>query len=73
MFSNCKSLVNLNIIKFQINSIKSIEYMFNNCIKLKDLSLPNFNTLNLNISQTGLNTIFNGCSNMSIHLVKNMS
>ena len=60
MFSNCKSLTNLDLIDFNTEKVENMEYMFNNCSSLLNLNLFNFSIQN----NTKLDNIFNGCESL---------
>ena len=44
MFYNCKSLISLDLSKFNTKNIKSMKSMFYNCKSLISLDLSKFNT-----------------------------
>ena len=46
MFSNCESLSQLDLIKFNTLAVNTMEKMFYSCIKLNTLDLSSFNTIN---------------------------
>ena len=47
IFSNCRSLIALNLSNFYLNDKIDIKYMFHNCTKLKYIDLSNFPNINL--------------------------
>ena len=46
MFSECKSLNELNISNFNTNNVTNMNGMFAGCSSLKELNLSSFNTNN---------------------------
>ena len=46
MFSQCSSLIDLNVSNFNGNKIVDIENMFENCSSFEKLDLSNFNPVN---------------------------
>ena len=44
MFSNCKALKTLNLSLFNTRKVKKFCYMFNCCINLTYLDIPNFSS-----------------------------
>ena len=44
MFSNCESLNQLDLLKFNTQSVTTMEKMFYSCVKLISLDLSSFNT-----------------------------
>ena len=48
MFSNCFSLISLNLSNFNTYNVTNMSYMFYNCNSLTSLNLSNFNTENIN-------------------------
>ena len=57
MFSNCTSLVNLNLEKFITKNVTEMQWMFENCNKLESLNLINFDTTGV----TKMQGMFYGC------------
>ena len=48
MFSNCKSLVLIDLSSFNTNNVTNTSYMFSCCSSLKSIDLSSFNTNNVN-------------------------
>ena len=48
MFSECSSLISLNLSNFNTNNVKDMSYMFQLCSSLTSLNLSNFNTFKVN-------------------------
>ena len=57
LFSECKSLTNIDLSNFDSNFINDISFMFYKCKSLKNINLANFNTSNV----TDMNSLFYGC------------
>ena len=68
-FKNCNSLTNVKMDKFSTSKVKSLISMFEKCSSLTSLYLPNFYTND--IQNTGLNNIFEGCTNLKVSLYPN--
>ena len=66
MFSDCKSLTNLNLSNFNTQNVTNMEYMFYSCISLTNLNLSNFNTQNV-INMGGM---FNDCYSLTDLITK---
>ena len=60
MFSECKSLINLNLSNFNTQNVTNMEYMFGGCELLTNLNLSNFNTQNV----TNMEYMFKGCKSL---------
>ena len=56
MFSECSSLISLNLSHFNTNNVQNMRSMFNQCSSLTSLNLSNFNTNNVK----DMNSIFLG-------------
>ena len=77
MFTNCKSITNLNLSNFNTQNVTNMENMFWFCSSLKNLNLSNFNTQNT----TNMRNMFSCCrslnninlSNFNTENVTNMS
>ena len=61
MFSGCRSLRTLDLLKFNTSYVTDMEGMFNNCNLLNTLNLSNFNTSNV----TNMGVMFSGCSSLT--------
>lgn len=61
MFSNCKSLTNLDLSSFNTSNVTDMSCMFYNCSSLKELDLSNFNTSNV----TRMTQMFFGCESLT--------
>ena len=57
MFSECKSLTNIDFSNFDSSIVNDISYMFNKCGKLNNINLAYFNTSNV----TDMNSLFYEC------------
>ena len=64
MFSDCSSLISLNITDFDTSQVISMNYLFNGCSSLTELDISNFNTS----LTTSMEHMFSGCG-----LLKNLS
>ena len=60
MFSDCSSLTDLDIRKFNTTNVKNMAFMFTNCSRLAKLDLKNFNTKNV----TNMEYMFSGCTSL---------
>ena len=60
MFSNCESLLNIDVSSFNTIKVINREEMFFACLNLIDLDLSSFNTLNVLYFQN----MFCGCRNL---------
>ena len=58
MFSNCKSLMSLDLSGFNTSNVTDMDYMFSSCKSLTNLDLSTFNTSHL----TDMERMFSGCS-----------
>ena len=47
MFSECSSLLSLNLSNFNTNNVKDMSRMFYSCSSLTSLNLSNYNTNNI--------------------------
>lgn len=56
MFSDCFKLTSIDLSRFNFNSVKDANYMFNNCVNLKQVKLPN-----KMVSLAHTNYMFNNC------------
>ena len=61
MFSDCKSLTNLNLSNFNTQNVINMNHMFFSCESLSNLNLSNFNTQKV----TNMSGMFNGCSSLT--------
>ena len=61
MFSECSSLISLNLSNFNTINVKDMSYMFYNCSSLTSLNLSNFNTNNVN----NMSGMFSYCSSLT--------
>ena len=61
MFSECKSLININLSNFNTQKINNISYMFWGCYSLTNINLSNFNTQNV----TNMSSMFSGCKSLT--------
>ena len=66
IFSNCSSLISLNLFNFNTNKVINMSYMFRNCSSLNYLNLSNFNTNKV----TNMDSMFDGI-NKSCNLICN--
>ena len=48
MFSNCESLISIDLSKFNTQNINNMSYMFSGCNSLTNIDLSKFNTQNIN-------------------------
>ena len=60
MFSECSSLISLNLSSFNTNNVTNMSYMFQFCSSLKSLILSSFNTNNV----TDMSFMFSECSSL---------
>ena len=60
LFSNCKCIEKINLIKFNRKDIIDMRNMFYECSSLKELNLNNFNTINV----TDMSYMFFECSSL---------
>ena len=61
MFSECKSLINLDLSNFNTQNVTNMEYMFGGCELLTNLNLSNFNTQNV----TNMEYMFCRCKSLT--------
>ena len=47
MFSDCSSLEELNLSKFNTSNVKTMFYMFYGCSSLTNIDLANFNSIKI--------------------------
>ena len=65
MFSECSSLISLDLSNLNTSNIQEADFMFYNCFSLISINLSNFDTSNLDNAQS----MFQGCSSLiSINL-----
>ena len=57
MFSNCLSLISLDLSNFITQNVTNMSYMFNKCSSLENIDLSNFNTQNV----TDMSFMFSSC------------
>ena len=62
MFSNCYSLLSLDLESFNIEKVTAMSYMFSNCRSLLSLNINNFNASS--VSSNKVNQIFNNCKSL---------
>lgn len=60
LFSNCSSLINLNISSWNSQSANAMNQIFASCSSLKTLNISSFSTANTTSAQR----MFNGCENL---------
>ena len=60
MFNDCKSLVSLDLSKFNTTKVTDMSQMFNGCSSLVSLNISNFNTDKV----TNNYQIFNNCNSL---------
>ena len=60
MFSGCKSVKQINLLKMNTSNAIDMSYMFDGCSSLKQLELFKLNTLNV----TNMSHMFYGCSSL---------
>ena len=60
MFSDCSSLISLDLLNFNTQNVTDMKYMFYNCRSLISLDLSNFNTKNV----TDMYYMFSDCSSL---------
>ena len=61
MFQCCEEIVLLNLSNFDTSNVNDMSYMFNGCIKLKEIKgLNKFNTKNVD----NMSTMFQNCENL---------
>ena len=61
MFSECSSLININLSNFNTNNVTNMSYMFSRCSSLTNINLSNFNTNNV----TDMSDMFSGCKKLN--------
>ena len=61
MFSNCKSLMSLDLSGFNTSNVRDISYMFSSCKSLTNLDLSTFNTSKV----TRMDFMFDSCSSLT--------
>ena len=61
IFSECSSIISLNLSNFKTDNVENMSGMFFNCSSLTSLNLSNFNTINVN----KMNDIFSNCSSLT--------
>ena len=60
LFSECSSLISIDLSNFKTQNITNMDSMFYNCSSLENIDLSNFNTQNV----TDMNFMFYGCSSL---------
>ena len=60
IFSNIRSLAQIDFSNFNTSNVTRMAAMFNGCIALQTLDLSNFNTANV----TAMSNMFNGCTSL---------
>lgn len=61
MFSDCASLISIDLSNFITSNVTNMGRMFNNCSSLTDLDVRNFNTSNV----TNMEGMFRGCRSLT--------
>ena len=61
MFSNCESLMSLDLSGFNTSNVRDISYMFSSCKSLTNLDLSTFNTSKV----TRMDFMFDSCSSLT--------
>ena len=61
MFSECKSLTNIDLSNFNTQHVTNMSYMFNRCNSLTNIDLSNFNTQNV----TNMKSMFYSCTSLT--------
>ena len=69
MFSDCASLISIDLSNFITSNVTNMGRMFNNCSSLTDLDVRNFNTSNV----TNMEGMFRGCSRLTSLDVSNFN
>ena len=67
MFSDCESLNNLNISKFDTRNVNNMSFMFSDSKALKILKINNFNTRNVN----DMRYMFSNCYSLDLDINSN--
>jgi len=60
MFTNCSSLIELDLSSFETNQVLDMKYLFDNCSSLKKLNFSGFNTSQV----TNMSWMFNNCCSL---------
>ena len=60
MFYNCKKLISLNLLNFNISIVNDSSYMFYGCSSIENLDLSNFDTSSI----VKMNYMFHNCINL---------
>ena len=60
LFSNCSSLINIDLSNFNTQNVTNMSYIFSGCSSLKEINLSNFNAQNV----TNMSYMFSGCSSL---------
>ena len=61
MYQCCKELVNLDLCNFNTSKVTDMSFMFNGCLKLKEIKgINNFNTINV----TTMRAMFQNCNEL---------
>ena len=66
MFSNCRSLISLDLSSFNTTNVNNMSYMFSYCRSLISLDLSSFNTTNVN----DMKHMFKECESLKKENVK---
>ena len=61
MFSDCRSLTELNLTNFDTSNVTDMSYMFDGCESLTELNISNFDTLKV----TDMSSMFAGCESLT--------
>ena len=61
MFSDCNSLTNLDVSKWDTSNVTGMNGMFGNCYKLTSLDVSNWNTSNV----TNMSWMFRDCNSLT--------
>ena len=59
-FSQCSSLIHVDLSHFNTSNVKNMSYMFDRCTNLEDLDLSNFDTRKV----TDMSYMFEACTNL---------
>ena len=62
MFSNCYSLISLDLSNFNTENVTEMCYMFSSCFSLISLNLSNFNTQNVK----NMDSMFSSCNSLQL-------
>ena len=61
MFTECSSLINIDLSNFNTQNVTDMDSMFSGCSSLTNINLSNFNTQNV----TDMDSMFSGCSSLT--------